>query len=416
MIKVNQRIMFSLSEIREEQAAFRSGSGGETEKKTIYFDSMQAMLKGAFHFVSLFSAWHNQGLVYGSSDESRFYFDLATGDLHCNGEDLLVKEGDPVQAEGLSAHEFLAPELVELFDRKEGETGTGAHEESWTLETDWYFMAVYLFEYFYHTGSPFEGKEMVNHCFLSPIEEELHRAREGVFCMEPGDHGNEPVRGIQDRLIRYWDEYPDKLQKVFQRAFLSGGNLINLRPTELDWKQIIVEMMMDYKTCSCGFRGFSARLIGKENGILLCPGCGKVYYPLSDGLNRILLTEGGQLYECQTGLDPLDYETVTGQIVENRRKKGLFGIKNLSDGFWRGFYPDGSTREIHHGQAIPIWEGMTLAFERGENWTLRVSGTGAEEGLIREMEAEDEAEVNPPLPVESTMFDKKEDCIDDNAE
>ena len=234
--------------------------------------------------------------------------------------------------------------------------------------------------------------------------------------MEPGDHGNEPVRGIQDRLIRYWDEYPDKLQKVFQRAFLSGGNLINLRPTELDWKQIIVEMMMDYKTCSCGFRGFSARLIGKENGILLCPGCGKVYYPLSDGLNRILLTEGGQLYECQTGLDPLDYETVTGQIVENRRKKGLFGIKNLSDGFWRGFYPDGSTREIHHGQAIPIWEGMTLAFERGENWTLRVSGTGAAEGLIREMEAEDEAEVNPPLPVESTMFDKKEDCIDDNAE
>ena len=60
--------MFSLSEIREEQADFRKEGSGETEKKTIYFDSMQAMLKGAFHFVSLFSAWHNQGLVYGSSD------------------------------------------------------------------------------------------------------------------------------------------------------------------------------------------------------------------------------------------------------------------------------------------------------------------------------------------------------------
>ena len=405
MIKVNQRIMFSLSEIREEQADFRKEGSGETEKKTIYFDSMQAMLKGAFHFVSLFSAWHNQGLVYGSSDESRFCFDLKTGDLYCNGEDLLVKEGQVVRQDELTAHEFLAPELVELFDQDDSGNEKSSYEACWSLETDWYFMAVYLFEYFYHTGSPFEGKDMVNHCFLSPVEEELHRAREGVFCMEPGEHGNEPVRGIQDRLIRYWTEYTDRLQKVFQRAFLSGGNLTNLRPTELDWKQLIVEMMMDYKTCSCGFRGFSGKLESKENGILVCPGCGKVYYPLSDGLNRILLSEGGQLYECQTGLNPLDYETVTGQIVENRRKKGLFGIKNLSDGFWRGFYPDGTTREIHKGQAIPIWEGMTLAFERGENWTLRVTGTGTETGLVREMEAEDEAETEKPLPVDSTMID-----------
>ena len=414
MINVNKREMFSLSEIREETSAFRKKEGKGTGNIAVYFDSMQAMLKGAYLFVSLFGEWHNQGLVYGSSDPSRFCFDLSNGGLYFNGTDLLKKEGGKFDADDAVINEFLAPELVaglkgpgrglNSFRETNGQTGTGNRADSaeelsdhrkeepavqgqeetapeeaeacWNLETDWYFMSVFLFEYFFHTGSPFEGKDMVNHCFLSPLEEESYRAEKGVFCMEPGDHGNQPVRGVQDRLIRYWEEYPDRLRKVFQRAFLSGGSIASFRPTELDWKQILVELMMDYQTCSCGFRGFSDKLRQREDGILLCPGCGRIYYPLSDGLNRILLSEGGELFECQTGLNAFDYETVTGRIVENKRKKGLFGIRNLSDGFWRGFYPDGTTREIHKGQVIPIWEGMTLAFERGENWTLRVAGTG----------------------------------------
>ena len=436
MIIVNQRKMFSLAEIREETGTFRKKSGGETRKKPVYFESMKAMLNGAFQFVSLFGKWHSQGLVYGSSDPSFFYFDLSDGEMYCNGENYLVKEGQLCDRSQLTFHEFLAPEILLSLESKADDGGkegqsedllsdtsdqnqnkdlpgmerggesTGGSGEAWGLETDWYFMSVFLFEYFYHTGSPFEGKDMVNHCFLSPYEEEVYRANEGVFCMEPGDHGNEPVRGIQDRLIKYWEVYPERLQKIFQRAFLSGGNLSDLRPTELDWKQIIVEMMMDYQVCSCGFQGFSDKLEEKETGILVCPGCGRIYYPLSDGLNRILLSEGGELYECQTGLDPCDFETVTGKIVENRRRKGLFGIKNMSDGFWRGFYPDQTTREIHKGQVIPIWEGMTLAFERGENWTLRVSSAGSDPEEVLQENLPDGEESDDALYVEGTPDEK----------
>ncbi len=444
MIIVNQRKMFSLAEIREETGNYRKKSGSGSGKKPVYFESMKAMLRGAFHFVSLFGKWHSQGLVYGSSDPSYFYFALSDGEMYFNGEDMLVKEGRKTDGEKMTVNEFLAPEILlsmkdkeeagkkdessltgiwgagesprkgpepgeELLQPERTEETYGGCGDSWGLETDWYFMSVFLFEYFYHTGSPFEGKDMVNHCFLSPYEEEVYRADQGVFCMEPGDHGNEPVRGIQDRLIKYWDVYPERLQKIFQRAFLSGGNLSDLRPTELDWKQIIVEMMVDYQVCPCGFQSFSDKLEKKETGILVCPGCGRIYYPLSDGLNRILLCEGGELYECQTGLDPLDFDTVTGTVVENRRRKGLFGIRNMSDGFWRGFYPDRTTREIHKGQVIPIWEGMTLAFERGENWTLRVTSAGpadllAEEEVPREDLAGEE-ESDSSLYVDSITDD-----------
>ena len=75
--------------------------------------------------------------------------------------------------------------------------------------------------------------------------------------MEPGEEENIPVKGIQDKLIQYWNEYPEILQKMFQKAFLDGGRLRELRPTEVDWKQLLVRMAMDYKSCHCGFRGFS---------------------------------------------------------------------------------------------------------------------------------------------------------------
>ena len=145
-----------------------------------------------------------------------------------------------------------------------------------------------------------------------------------------------------------------------------------LRPTDVDWKQVLVHMAMDYKECACGFRGFSFRLLPQENKTFACPKCGKIYYPLSDGLDRILLAPGEKLYACQTGRKPFDKDTVTGLVVENRQHRGLFGIKNVSEGEWRGFFPDHTTKYINKGQVIPIWSGMTLSFERGEDWTLRV--------------------------------------------
>ena len=68
------------------------------------------------------------------------------------------------------------------------------------------------------------------------------------ICMEPGEEENIPVKGIQDKLIQYWNEYPEILQKMFQKAFLDGGRLRELRPTEADWKQLRVRMAMDYKS------------------------------------------------------------------------------------------------------------------------------------------------------------------------
>ena len=435
MSEFNKNGWVSLAEICEERQLVTDAETGKRVLRPAYFSSMNAMIEGAFQFARFFEEIHQKGKVYCSISPDVFYFNLKSGAFHFDGEELLgeayVQEPDSDKTEFT---EFLAPELVESLveslhsgkSKKQGadslsvnatekygtvslpgnmseeqETDSSfvnaeekrrtdssfvntaeniaedtevydSFKECYSLETDRYFMAVYLFEYFFHTGSPFEGKKMVNRCFLSPEEKELFRAREGRFCMEPGEEENIPVKGIQDKLIQYWNEYPEILKKMFQKAFLDGGRLRELRPTEVDWKQLLVRMAMDYKSCRCGFHGFSYRLIQKENGTLGCPKCGKIYYPLTNGMDRILLAEGEKLYECQTGRNPMDKDTVTGLIVENRQKKGLYGIKNVSQGVWRGFYPDGKIKDIPNGQGIPIWSGMSVRFELGEEWNLRL--------------------------------------------
>lgn len=357
----------SLREIREEKITVREISSGRPVEKGIYFSSMTALIRGALSLVCFFERIHKDGYVYGANAIEPFRFSLQTGELTEKAEKHLVKAYsiEKEKPEGITLNELLAPELVEAAASGQG--------FQFTPETDWYFLSVFLFEYFFHTGSPFEGKMMVNRCFLSPLEKEMYRVENGRFCMDIDEENNVPVKGIQDKLIRYWEEYPEMLRRMFRRAFIEGGTLSNLRPSEVDWKQLLVRMAMDYQTCGCGFSGFSFRLREKDNGTLTCPMCGKVYYPLSNGMDRILLKEGGKLYACQTGRDLFDKDTVTGLIVENRNRKGLFGIKNVSDGVWRGMYPDNTVKEIGRGQGIPIWDGMRIRFELGEDWYLKLS-------------------------------------------
>ena len=392
MSEKKETVWASLREICDETRTVADETGRKV-KKTACFSTMKALLEGAFHLVEYFEKLHREGEVFRSNSADMFRFSLATGEMQKREPAKKEKEMGRTEDETAAAdvllaagpveiNEFLAPELVECIKE-----GTTAEELPFTVETDRYFMAVFLFEYFFHTGSPFEGKKMVNRCFLSPLEKEVFRAEQGQFCMDLGENENTPVKGIQDKLIHYWEEYPDILKKMFQRAFMDGGTLCELRPTEVDWKQTLVRLMMDYQVCGCGFQGFSNRLRPKENGTLLCPVCGKTYYVLSDGMNRILLAEGVKLYACQTGRDAFDKDTVTAVVAENRQKKGLYGIKNVSKGVWRGLFPDGSTREIKEGQGIPIWNGMQVRFETGEEWSLRLMQKAAPEEERQDIES-----------------------------
>lgn len=380
---MNNKRMVTLSDIREEISVVTEEATGKKVQKPAYFAGMKTLIQGAFSFVTFFEKMHEAGKVYTGNDPMGFVFDLDNGDMKCLFEDRFEEEGEDgnvIKSEKdiMDITEFTAPELLEAISEDT--------DLIFNVDTDRYFMSVFLFEYFFHTGSPFEGKMMVNRCFLSPLEKEMYRVEQSMFCMDAGENENQPVKGIQDKLIRYWDAYPAMLQKAFARAFFHGGNAPEFRPSAVDWMQIFVQLTMDYKECTCGYHGFSDRLFPQENGTRTCPKCGKTFYPLSNGMDTIWLAQGQKLYECQTGRAPFHKDEVTGIVVENKQHKGLYGIKNVSQGVWKGLYPDGTTKEIGYEQGIPIWNGMQIRFEMGEEWFLRLRFPE----MIEEIEIEEE--------------------------
>ena len=80
---------------------------------------------------------------------------------------------------------------------------------------------------------------------------------------------------------------------------------------------------------------------------------------------EIPLYPGAKLYRCVTEKNNDDFETVTGTVIENRLKKGLFGVKNMSRQTWQALYPDHSTREVGPGGGVPIWKELEIDFGDG---------------------------------------------------
>ena len=53
---------------------------------------------------------------------------------------------------------------------------------------------------------------------------------------------------------------------------------------------------------------------------------------------------------------------MTGEVIENRLKKGLYGIKNLSRQPWSALFPDGTVKTVGPGKGVPIWKGLKIDF------------------------------------------------------
>ena len=167
MSNFNKNGWVSLAQICEERQLVIDAETGKKVLRPAYFSSMNALIEGAFQFARFFEEIHQKGKVYCSVSPDVFYFNLKNGAFHFEGEELLgeayVKEPDAAEIEFT---EFLAPELAEalaeeqekLLSETEEQETLETFKECYSLETDRYFMAVYLFEYFFHTGSPFEGK------------------------------------------------------------------------------------------------------------------------------------------------------------------------------------------------------------------------------------------------------------------
>ena len=71
---------------------------------------------------------------------------------------------------------------------------------------------------------------------------------------------------------------------------------------------------------------------------------------------------GRKFFVCEIDPDSDDFLTVAGELVENKLKPGVLGIKNCTEQTWTARLPDGKNYPIQPGKGFPIWKGLEVDF------------------------------------------------------
>ena len=159
---------------------------------------------------------------------------------------------------------------------------------------------------------------------------------------------------------------PEYIREAFTYSFTVGLHQPEKRLIEKQWLDLLIKLRGDICACTCGAQSFFGSYERDEENKLICF-CGTHFAPpleISDGKNRILLSEGTKIYN--------DDLKTTAEVVRNKVNPGLWGLKNLTDDAWSCTLPNGQEKEIQSGSAAPIFKDTAITIG-GINYRIKES-------------------------------------------
>lgn len=323
--------------------------GQNAIKKIHKFESLDAQVTAAINIVKAFRSLHRVGKSYQDLNGGGFFINTQTGDVLVCDCDNVAPDGENFGIGGFPG--YMAPEIVRGVAKPD-------------VLTDRYSLSVVLFRLFFR-ADPMEGKRVLQSVVLTEGKELQFYGTDPIFIYDPVRSENRPVRGVHDNAIKLWPMFPSYLRDTFTKAFTDGISDPNKRIIEKRWQEILIRLRSDIIHCpKCGKVTYSTLFHHVEHYVCKCKTCGTNIYTLQIKDMVTPLYPGLKLYRCYTEKAD-DYETVTGEVIENKAKKGLFGIKNLSKNTWKAVMPNGELRDINPGGGAPIWKGLKIDFGDG---------------------------------------------------
>ena len=324
-------------------------SGTNQIKKTpVKFQDLEAVVNAAINIVIAFRELHRSGKSYQDLNDGGFYIDIKTGDLLVCDCDNIAQEGDNFGIAGMPG--YMAPEIVRGVAKPD-------------VQTDKYSLAVVLFKLLFR-HDPLEGAKVLKSVCLHEGADLKHYGKEAVFIYDPNNKANRPVPGVHDNVINLWKVYPEYIKDAFIRSFTTGIQNPNNRIIENEWQKLFVYLRSDIIPCECGRVRFSNAYSYKDN-TYVCPVCSGKFLSMRFANANIPIFAGQKLYKCFTSKGSDDFNTVTATIVENKKHKGVMGIKNNTDDVWKCTLPSGEVKELEPGKARALGRGMTIDFGKG---------------------------------------------------
>ncbi len=317
-------------------------------KTPVRFTSLFAMITAVINIVNAFRQLHRAGKSYQDLNDGGFFINVSTGEILVCDCDNIAPDGSNFGIGGKPG--YMAPEVVRGVAKP-------------NVQTDKYSLAVVLFKLLFR-GDPMEGQKVVKDICLTEASELRHYGSNALFVYDPDDASNRPVRGIHDNVIKFWRIYPDYIRDAFTRSFTTGIKEPNKRMIENEWQKLFIRLRSEIISCKCGRTNFTSMFEKVGDTSYRCPKCGSTFATLafSNRDYRIPLYVGAKLYDCEISPESDDFQTAAGELVENKLKAGMLGIKNISEKTWRAKMPDGVFYDIPTGKGFPIWNGLEVDF------------------------------------------------------
>jgi len=321
---------------------------GKATKVPVRFSSLFVMVTAVINIVNAFRQLHRAGKSYQDLNDGGFFINVNTGEILVCDCDNIAPDGSNFGIGGKPG--YMAPEVVRGIAKP-------------NVQTDKYSLAVVLFKLLFR-GDPMEGEKVVKDVCLTESSELKHYGQNTVFVYDPDNNSNRPVPGIHDNVIRFWKIYPDYIKDAFIRSFTTGVKEPNKRMIENEWQKLFIRLRSEIISCRCGRTNFSSMFEKTDDKTFRCPKCGNEIKTISLSKRdyRIPLYAGCRLFDCETDQHSDDFETVSAEVVENKFKAGVLGIRNCSQNTWRAKMPDGVFYDIAPGKGFPIWDELEIDF------------------------------------------------------
>ncbi len=321
---------------------------GHTSKQPVRFRDLSAMVTAVINIVNAFRQLHRAGKSYQDLNDGGFFINVETGAVLVCDCDNIAPDGSNFGIGGKPG--YMAPEIVRGIAKPD-------------VQTDKYSLAVVLFKLLFR-GDPLEGEKVVRDVCLTESSELKHYGQDAVFVYDPDDTSNRPVRGIHDNVIKFWKLYPDYIKDAFIKSFTVGLRDPSSRIIENEWQKLFIRLRSEIIKCGCGRANFTSMFEMADAKTYRCPKCGMKFATMefSNCDFRVPLYVGRKFYECEISPDSDDFLSVAGELVENKLRPGLLGIKNCSDKTWRVKMPDRIVYDIAPGKGFPIWQELEIDF------------------------------------------------------
>jgi DNA-binding helix-hairpin-helix protein with protein kinase domain len=315
------------------------------------------LLTACIHLVEAYRALHSQGIAYRDISQGNVFFDPGSGEVLVCDNDNAIVEGKDAGIAGTD--DFMAPELVR---RDPGATPR--------TQTDLHSLAVLLFEML-TTQHPLKGAlEYRIDCIDGAARAQLYGI-DPVFVFDPDDTRNRPVAGEQDAMQAAWDAVPQSLQRLFTAAFTEGLHQPERRVRETQWRDALSAARDTVAYCQhCDRQNiFDQGQIGRQP----CWGCQQTLaVPLALELKTagipvrrtVLLSHDARIFAHHLSAAPARHDftgaATVAAVTEHPRKKGRFGLKNLTSPPWDATRPDGTPVTVPSGRSIDIARGTSI--------------------------------------------------------